>query len=228
VGFDDDTWAEETRRYTERVREACARASPLPLVADDNALLAILMALVSGAGRLPVRVLDFGGGMGISYVLTAASMGRSRSIEYHVVENRKICEEGAKLFEGDGQIHFHSELPDALPGLDVLYINSVLQYVEDYAGLLRTLCALSPRFILFARCSVGQMPTYASAQLNHPGKRIPYWFINVEELASILAEFGYLPIFMARGSYSIIQSNFEPEYQIGSASNLLFTKVPKP
>lgn len=225
VGFDDDVWAGETRQYTERIMQECARADRLPAVVDDNALLAMLLAVSSGAGASRLRVLDFGGGMGMSYVLSAASMRYPEGLEYHIVENPKICRDGARLFSTDERVHFHERIPESLPDLYLVYINSALQYVADYRGLLRSLCALSPRYVFLARCSTGRVPTYATAQLNHPGKRIAYWFINVDELVSILGDLGYAPIFVARGPYAIVQDNFEERYRIGGAANLLFSRL---
>jgi len=226
-GFDDEVWARETHQYTERIMQECAKADRLPALVDDNALLAMLLAVSSEAGASRLRVLDFGGGMGMSYVLSAASMSRPEALEYHIVENPRICQEGAKVFSADKRVHFHERIPETLPDLHLVYINSALQYVEDYRSLLRTLCALSPRFVLLARCSAGNIPTYATAQVTLPGKRLPYWFIDIHELVSILAESDYAPHFTARGSYPLNQSNFEERYRVGFACNLLFARVRK-
>jgi len=195
-------------------------------VTGDDVLLALLVAVVSGTEASPVKVLDFGGGMGVSYALTRASLLGVGSLQYHVVENPKLCEAGAALFANDARIHFHRDIPPDLAGVDVVYVNSVLQYIEDYRGLLRRLCALGPRFVLLARCSAGKVQTYATAQVTLPGKRIPYWFLGVDELVSILRESGYRPVFMARGGYPVLQPNFDEGHRIGSASNLLFARLP--
>ena len=224
-GFDDHAWASDTRRLTERALRECSIPNRLPLVEDDNTLLPVLVANILCTGSSRIKVLDFGGGMGISFVHLIASVSQPDRIEYHVIETPQVCREGAELFSNDTRIHFHSRLPDAIDGVDVVYMNSALQYIEDYRGLLRALCDLSPRFILLARCSAGNIATYATAQLTLPGKQLPYWFIDVRELVSILGECHYTPAFMARGSYSVNQMNFAEEHQIGSTCNLLFCRA---
>jgi len=224
AGFDDHSWASDTRRLTERVLRECSISNHLPLVGEDNALLPVLVASLLCARSPRIKVLDFGGGTGISYAHLAASISQPDRIEYHVIETPRVCREGAELFSNDTRIHFHTRLPDTIDGLEVVYINSALQYVEDYRGLLHALCGLSPRFILLARSSAGNIPTYATAQLTLPGKQLPYWFMDVRELVSILGEFHYAPAFMARGSYCVDQMNFAEEHRIGSTCNLLFCR----
>jgi putative methyltransferase (TIGR04325 family) len=198
----------------------------LPEVSEENAFLPLLLAAAYSDKTSSVRILDFGGGMGVSYVHAASAVPQPERIEYHIVEKPQVCREGRRLFANDARVHFHEEIPDFLAGLDVVYINSALQYVDDYRLLLRRLCALSPRFIFLARCSAGDIPTYATAQVTLPGQRLPYWFINKDELEAIFASFGYRPVFLCRGSYRLDQSNFEERYRIGSACNALFAKEP--
>lgn len=225
-GFDDDAWADDTRRLTEHTLAECAGTGKLPPVIGDNALLPLLAVAAGNAGRL--KVLDFGGGAGISFVHLVATLSRPERIEYHIVESRRLCEQGAHLFAGDARIRFHSSLPSALPELDIVYINSAMQYVEDYRALLEALCRLSPRFILLARCSAGVTPTFATAQTNHPGSRIPCWFVNVREIESVLERSGYSLKFMARSSYQFDLSNFPEEYRLSSACNLIFARGSTP
>jgi putative methyltransferase (TIGR04325 family) len=224
-GFEDDSWISDTRRLTEGALQERAETEKLFLVDDDSMLLPLLLATISAASRSSLKVLDFGGGMGVSYAHCIGSIIDPQGIEYHIIEKPRVCEEGRRVFPNNRQIHFHARIPETLTNLDVVYVNSALQYIEDYRALLQALCALAPRFVLLGRCSAGDVPTYATAQLTLPGKRLPYWFINVRELVAILGQRGYTPAFMARGSYLVDQSNFEPKYRIGSTCNLLFARA---
>jgi putative methyltransferase (TIGR04325 family) len=226
AGFENDAWVEDTRRLTERALQEYGGRTGLPEISEENAFLPLLLATAFGSRTSKVKILDFGGGMGVSYIHAIGALQHPERIEYHIVEKPQVCKQGRQLFARDAHVHFHEELPESLAGLDIVYINSALQYVEDYGLLLRQLCALSPHFFFLARCSAGDVPTYATAQVTLPGQRLPYWFINTGELGAIFASCGYRPVFTARGSYKLDQSNFEERYRIGSACNLLFSKAP--
>ncbi len=221
-GFDDDAWAADTRRLTQQVREECAARGAVP-VQGDSALLPVLAgSVLASAGR--VCVLDFGGGMGISFLQLGATARDAGRIEYHVVETARVCEEGARFHSGDARIQFHLGVPD-LPGIDIAFLNSSLQYVKDVRGLLQSLCALGPKFVLLVRSAVGETPTFASAQVTLPGKRIPYWFLNRGELTSTFREFGYSLSFAARSTAKLEQAALPQAYRQGWAMNLLFART---
>lgn len=221
AGFDDDAWLEATRRSTEQALAECERNAKAA-VSGDHQLLPLVAAAVRSARVL--RVLDFGGGLGISFVYLAASLGKAAPIEYHIIERPRLCEEGARLHAGDARVHFHAAVPQDLPGPDIVYSNSALQYVEDYAGVLTALCALVPRFVLLARCAAGDTPTFASVQVTLPGKRIPYWFLNADELVALLGRLGYALAFAGRAATPLKQDSLPAAYRQGWTRNLLFAR----
>src|SRR6267143_968868 len=118
-----------------------------PRAAHDRALLGVLGALVCRE-RGRVRVLDFGGGLGLDYLHLVASLGAACAVDYHIVETPEICREAGGLYPGDAAVRFHTALPADLAEVDVATINTALQYVDDWAALLRALCAYRPRYVL--------------------------------------------------------------------------------
>lgn len=220
-GFDDAAWVADTRRLTESVRAVCTRG--LAPVVGDDALLPLLAAAAGGTGT--VKVLDFGGGLGISFVQLCAALPSESTIEYHVVERSAVCAAGEEMYRAEPRIRFHLEVPAVLPGLDIVYLNSALQYVEDWRGLIARLCRLSPSFMLLARCSAGDTPTFVTAQTTLPGKKIPYWFLNRDELAGCLREHGYSLRFAARATAKLDQARLPERYRQGWTSNLLFCRA---
>ena len=106
--------------------------------------------------------------------------------------------------------------------MDIVYTCSAMQYVEDYADLLKALCAYRPKYFLFVKLSAGDIPTYATAQKNVPGTVIPYLFLNVEEVIRIMKGNGYGLIYRCLLDREYDQGNFPPEYRLGRACNLLF------
>lgn len=186
------------------------------------------MALVGAIGSTDsgmLRVVDFGGGAGSGYVQLLATLPMSSMIEYHVVDLARMCAAGRELFAKDPHISFHTELP-MLNGktVDIVYLNSVLQYIDDWVGLLRRLARLNARFILLARLAAGAVPTYASKQINLDRQVMPYWFLNVDEVVAQLALANYRLAYDGLDGQEYDQSNFPQSHRIGRMRNMLFVR----
>lgn len=225
AGYGDPGLVQETLAHTEGVIAGTRRYGTIPTaVTGEHTLLPLLASvLCKGSGR--VRVLDFGGGMGVAYVHLVSSVPSCGVIDYHIVEHEAVCEAGARLFESDPRVHFHASLPDDLPALDVVHVSSALQYVENYVGLLARLCAYGSTYVLFVKLSAGDIPTYATAQTNLPGMTVPYWFIDVKEIVRLMSLGGYSLIFKGALEREYRQDNFPAEYRLGRACNLLFARA---
>lgn len=133
-------------------------------------------------------------------------------------------DEGCRLFEQDGRIHFHHSPPDKLPNVDIVLVKNALEYVDDYAGVLKTLCAYRATWFLFLELFAGDFPTYASAQLNMPGTVMPCWFTNANEIIGIMEQCGYALIFEGVMDERVNQDNFPEEFRLpaGRPSMMLF------
>jgi putative methyltransferase (TIGR04325 family) len=147
------------------------------------------------------------------------------SVTYHVVESEPICEAGRRLFAGDPRIHFSTSLPSDPSTVDIVHVNSALQYVEDYRDLLCRLCAYAPAYVLFSRLPAGDVERYATAQCNMSGARLAFWFLDVREVIEIMAANGYAVTFRAPSLQELDQRNFALTRRIGRASNLLFRRA---
>ena len=217
-GFDSEIWVNATYAYTEAfLRKQSLESS------GDYALLPFLASMVKNdQGHL--SILDFGGGMGIEYIHLTRSLPKDRALRYFVVEGQRVCEAGSKLFAGDSHIQFCASLPKDLPQVDIIYIRSALQYIEDYGGLLSQLVEYQPKYFLFVDLVAGRNPTYATAQKNVRGTIIPYWFINVKEILALMSGLGYKLIFQGMQDRELDQNNFPKDYRLGHACNLLFAR----
>jgi len=226
LGYNSERLAEDTFTYTKHVLALAERYRTIPIEAvGEHALLPLVVALIR-KNSVPVRILDFGGGMGIAYIhLRSSVVGDGDAVDYHIVENAVVCKLGARLFGGERCIHFHSALTPELSGLDIVYMSSAIQYIEDYAGLLKRLCAYQPQYFLFVKLSAGDIPTYATAQMNLPGTTVPYWFVSVNEIIQILSAEGYILAFKSALEREYNQDNFPPSHRLGRACNLLFVRA---
>lgn len=224
-GFSGDAWSRDTRELTAGLLEKFRSGD---LCSDkDNSFLPSLVATMGG-GDDEVRILDFGGGMGIGYIYCRNALADSGSISYHVVESEKVCVTGRSLFPDDPRITFASQLPPPESRFDIIYLNSVLQYIKEYREVLHALASYRPRYILCVRLSAGDIPTYATSQVNMPGSKVPYWFHNLQELHGIMAECGYLPVFTDRSEREYDQGNFPERYRMGRTSTVLYARNTPP
>jgi len=224
-GFEGDKWSAITRAHTERAPAALRRGAPVR-PAGDRALLPELAADVL-AERGQVRIVDFGGGMGISYIDVRALCGPV-ALEYTVVETEAVCAAGRSLFAADSAIRFVTSLGQTKRGADIVYVSSALQYVPDPLAALRELAALEARYVLLVNLSAGPIPTYATAQRNVPGSVIAYWFVALDAVIGVLRAQGYVERRATLSERMLTGFDVPRRYRIARGRNLLFefTRVP--
>jgi putative methyltransferase (TIGR04325 family) len=184
-----------------------------------------LVAATAAAETGRVRVLDFGGAVGSGYVQLLATLPSNVTIEYHVVDFEKTCTAGQHLFPGEECIRFHSSLPGLNGLVDIVYVNSALQYLHDYEGLLRKLAGLGAPMLLLSRLATCGCPSFATRQINLPGVVLPYWFLNLEEVCRLLEAAGYKLIYHGlNNEEEVDQSNFPDTHRAGRMRDLLFVR----
>lgn len=230
-GFRSQRWVEQSlKNVTSLLKQAKDSSSvPSSVVHRDN-LLPFLASLL-GHGSERVSILDFGGGLGATYVSVSQSVDSQQGFEYHIVDLDKICEIGTELFKDDDRIHFHSSLPDSLEDVDIVHIESSLQYVEEWEDILGKLAGFDAKFFLFTNLSAGDIPTYATTQQYYES-RIPYWFFNLDEVVTTLSKLGYSLQFKSTYIHRILgeeqkfpQNNFPEKLRLGNSCNLLFRRA---
>ena len=224
LGHEGSDWEDAVQKYTQRLLNASKQPGTIPAELTGEAALLPLLASVGCQTSGQVSILDFGGGMGASYLYLTRGLANDCSVDYHVVEMPNMCAAGSRLFQNNPHIHFHSAIPAELPALDIVYFSTVLQYIEDYRGLLNRLCDYQPAYFLFVRFHGGDVPTYAAAQKNLKGTVVAHWFINMGELVSIMAENGYALIFKAASEREYNQDNYPPTHRIKHPGHLLFAR----
>lgn len=223
-GLDGDIWAEVVERETRAVAREITEGGTRPALLDSyDSLLPFLVSVVAHKNN-QVRILDFGGGAGVDYLYLKTAVSGTRDMEFHVVESEKNCQRGRLIHGNDPQIIFHRSLPERISAFDIVHMDSVLQYIEDYPSLLKTLCGYRPEYFLFVRLSAGKIPTYVAKQVNVPGISCPYRFINIDDLIRVMNKCGYALVFKSAGDREHRQGNFPLEYRVGRACNLLFIR----
>ena len=221
-GFASEAWLADMERYTRTAITALhSEGSAIPEnVPQYHALLAMLIASGSPLDR-PVRVLDFGGGMGIGFANVRRCIGETL-LEYLIVDNEESCERGRRLLREFSSVRFTSELPRDIETVDVIVLSGVLQFVEEYEKLLASLAAFRPSLWFFGFLPAGDIPAFASAQLNVPGSVLPAWFFNFHELVEKIETLGYELVFKSSLDRMFDMSNFPLTHQLPRQCNLLF------
>jgi putative methyltransferase (TIGR04325 family) len=217
LGFASDTWIDATRAQTLHASED----SSLAEIKSDSQMLATVVALTTPHEGL-VRVLDFGGGMGIGYLRLRHALDSKRTLEYHIVEGERICEEGQKLLHAHPSVRFLSKMPDTVDNVDVVYSCSSLQYIDDYRSLLASFAKLRPRYILLADLPAGDVSTFWTAQLTVPGSAIPYQFFSLLDVTTAMSSLGYELRVRGVAERPLRVDALPPGHRVERTCNLLF------
>lgn len=229
AGFSSAEWSGKSAARLRELRAPEAAAVPQAVAYSSTLLHAVAALALAEKPRL--KVLDFGGGLGLTYASFLKAAGDPQGLEYHVVENPEVCAEARREFAGDARVTFHDSLPE-LKGADIVHAQSSLQYVEDWKGMLRRLAGYGARRMILTDVPAGEFPTYASGQ-NYYGSRIPCWFFNAAEFIAVLESAGYRVILRTRflGSYlgewqDHPMDNFPADKRVGRSCNFLLERKP--
>ena len=226
-GFDGDLYPGLVEKEVRRLVDELTKGGTVPdILRGENSLLPLLVAAISAGRNLNnrIKILDFGGGSGITYLFLKNSINNLDNVEYHIVDYDKVSRPGRLIFKEDSRLFFHTELPENLTDITIIYINSVLQYIEDYPSLLKKLCSFKPEYFLFVRLSAGDIPTFVTKQVNLPGFCTPYKFLNIDDFIAAMNQLGYTLGFKSSGDTDYYQNNLPSPYRLGRNCNLLFIR----
>lgn len=226
LGFRGDTYKERTRAVAQSCFEALRRAEPIPQFHKQRStFLPITVAMMLG-GVERIRVLDFGGGLGIGYMTLQESIGRDIDrVDYAIVEVPEICDLGRKMLG----VQYLSEL-SMVESCDLLHAASSMQYVENWQDLVRTFSSLQAQYILLSDVFAGAINTFATLQ-NYYESRIPHWFLNLDELLSEYSAHGYRLVMRSDATSRRLNSedilpmdNFPESYRLKQTLHLLLKR----
>ena len=187
-GFDGTTWHTRSAVSARECLAALQAGQPIPQFHKQRSVLLPPVAALLLAQRPRLRILDFGGNLGIGYLTLVESIPEAaRRIEYTIVEKPKTCEEGRRLLAGD--IGYHSALPEH-GTFDLVHSSSALQYVQDWQRVLERLAGYPADFILLSDVFAGSIPTFVTLQ-RYYDSRIPHWFWNLDEFLTPWTQAGY-------------------------------------
>ena len=190
--------------------------------------LPFVAAMATKRGQT-LRILDFGGGLGTSYIPLLSMLGDHEHLEFVVVENKTLCELGTEFFKADNKIAFCDSIPKTQP-FHVVHAGSSLQYVDDWRGAIREFTDTGAKYLIFADLPAGDIETFVTAQWFH-GRRLPVRFWNLKEFVSLVEGFCFDLIFKAkyRGYYlkktsKLPTSHFDARHRLDDCCQLVFRR----
>ena len=224
-GFASEAWLSDMERYTRTAVTALGNngAGMPENVPQYHALLAMLVASLPAVER-SVRVIDFGGGMGVGFANLMRCVPAKTALDYLIIDNEESCRRGRELLIDFPSVKFASELPHEIESVYVMVLSGVLQFVEHYEELLTQLASFRPTFWLFTFLPAGEVPTFVSAQCNVPGSILPVWFLNLKDLIAKFETLGYRLTFKCTLDRVFDMSNFPSTHQLQRQCNLLFRR----
>ena len=231
-GFNSDTWVNQSKGKVAKYISNLDESNPIPPIPLRPTSLPLLAAMLRKNQKGSQRIIDFGGGLGFSYLSFIQSCVQAKNYEYHIIESTEVCKEGEKLFSGYQSLFFHPDILGlAFEKADIIYANSVLQYIADWKTLIAELLGFKPKVFLMDDVPAGDIPTFATAQ-NYYESKLPFGFFNVAEIIAFFESNGYILDYKSKFFSTVLgkiqelpMRNFPSEYQLDHPCTLFFRRI---
>jgi putative methyltransferase (TIGR04325 family) len=123
-----------------------------PNIAEQNTVLAFAYSLSLASRRKDrVTVLDWGGGLGFSYLLSRALLPGDVAIEYHCKDGPLICAYGREALP---EINFWDDESCLERQYDFVLASSSLEYCERWTDVVARLANASRNYLFLTRMPV--------------------------------------------------------------------------
>jgi putative methyltransferase (TIGR04325 family) len=182
-----------------------------------------ITSFVSGLDFNDIGILDIGGGYGETYLHLKQTT--EKRFQYRVFELPfTINQSKPELLEFE-EIKFCEFLDDVDIVPHIVYFGSSLQYFNDYEKMLSQAMSCKARFIVISDTPMGNIETFACAQVNMPGIVIPRWVFNQNEISLLLKAGGYELIHDSGNFYPFHNfKNYPLAYQSTQHKNFIYVK----
>lgn len=229
-GFGGEVYRKRSLMAATECIEALEAGRPIPQFHKQrSSLLPLTVAMLLGNNE-QVKILDFGGGLGIGYMTLAESISNDlKRVDYFIVEVPEVCKAGVDLI-GRGATYL-STLPTSTT-YNLIHAASSLQYIENWKDLIGDFSSLNPAYILLSDVFAGSINSFVTLQ-NYYGSRIPHWFLNLQELIGEFDKQGYRLIMKSYATSrrlnvedALPMDNFSEVFRLPQSLHLLLQKKP--
>lgn len=148
-------------------------------LSHDNDWLELVKNMPEG----PLKIVDFGGGIGI-HLNFLRQNGVTRKIDYVIVERPSFVAIG---FNGARMV---CDIADAGDSMDVFYSDAGIQYADNAMDVLTHVCDMKPSIIMLQRLAIMSSTTYLAVQ-SWGSFRMPYWVLCLQSLSDMMRDNGY-------------------------------------
>ena len=187
-GFEGAIYQERSLAAATECMSFLRAGKPIPTFHKQRStLLPMAVAMMLGQEEY-VDILDFGGGLGIGFMVLAESIPMDlQRVRYTIVEGPHLSALGAQTL--GNKCAYFTTLP-ASGKFSLIHAASSLQYIDNWQDLIHHFSVLNPKYILLSDVFAGKINTFATLQ-NYYGSRIPHWFLNLQELLEAFSQNGY-------------------------------------
>lgn len=232
AGFNGPTHKARATAAARAALDSVRAGKPIPLLLKQRSAVLPPVVACALSQSSAIRVLDFGGGLGIGYLALIETIPQiSSKLEYQVVDLPEVCDSGRSLFRDVQNLTFSEALPPVLPAPTIVYSSSAIQYVESWRDLLEKLTSYRAESILLSDVFAGNVPTFCSLQ-NYYDSKVPQWFFNIDELVECVAAAGYRLQMKSRAVVTLLDrddgppmENFPVTHRIPETLHLLFHRI---
>ena len=201
-------WIETAGKKLKAYRDACETfANPSPISNRFSSLPLIISSCVKNIDE-KICILDFGGGVGTHYELLKQTIPNYSLIDYHIIETKETCVEARSLFNKNENITFHDGFPNEKLNPTVCYTNSVLQYIEDWLGVIKNMIEMNPEYIVLDDLPAGDNVEFITIQ-NYYSSKMPHRFFNLDKSIRDIESLGYQLCYKTR-YFGEVLGNFCP------------------
>jgi putative methyltransferase (TIGR04325 family) len=132
-------------------------------IISDKSLKESVELMFSFHDHQEMNVLDYGGASGYSYYVLK-KLGYSGSLKWNIIETSEMVR--MNISNKSDELFFYSDIGSmpASERLDLVLINSVLQYLPDYFAILDQIFVLNPSRICIKRTPYLKQKDYWSVQ----------------------------------------------------------------
>ena len=196
--FEGQRWLDKSLAYAKTaLAQSRSSGGAVSSVAVTTDYGLPFLAAVAARRHAVLRVLDFGGRWERVRCRSERCSPATSELEFVVVENAAITDAGSTLFADDSGVRFRTDLPAPSERFDIVHFGSSLQYVDDWKGLLASVSALEPEYLVFADLTAADNRSFVTVQ-RYDDRRIPVRFWNVDEFIAAVSALGFELLLKAR------------------------------
>jgi putative methyltransferase (TIGR04325 family) len=149
----------------------------------------VLIDLVKNIKKEKIVIVDIGGGFGLTYI--PLKKETSKSLDYKIIEGKHVSNAANIFFEDNNELSFFSKI-EKIKNVDIVYIRSSLQYVENWEKTVNQIINLKPEYVVFSHLAAGDInESFLTVQL-WGNQEIPYWVIKEKDLKNIFLNNDYV------------------------------------